>query len=291
MSIFYARAFGPVVFLLAVLSSAPAQSQAPAQVLVVARINAGGPATSAGGVDWMEDTYFEEGRPSLASPETEISGTNDDTVYRTGRTSTGRRQRFFYRIPVPTPGLYMVRLHMAEIYWGVEGGEPGGVGSRVFDVDAEGETVIDDLDMIAEAGPAATIVREFSILVADGVLDLGWVATVDQPFVNAIEVTGQEVTTSQVAQPSGVVVGTPTPNPAASRTTLALDVARASTVDVSLYDLLGRRVRVLSTSVAAGSGQAVLNLEGVAPGVYAYRVRVADGEGTMASSGMLTVIR
>ena len=58
-------------------------------------------------------------------------------------------------IPI-TNGTYNVKLHFAEIYWGAAepNGDPtgGGTGSRVFDVDIEGQVVLNDYDIFEEVG-------------------------------------------------------------------------------------------------------------------------------------------
>jgi hypothetical protein len=114
-------------------------------------------------------------------------------VYLTQRRGDARGQpgEFSYSIPVPEPGIYQVRLHFAEIYWGAEGGAPGGRGNRVFSVDAEGQPALVDYDIYDDVGPMTAVIKQFEIEVTDGTLDLDFYGTRDQPMVAAIEVLGE----------------------------------------------------------------------------------------------------
>ncbi|PAP75947.1 hypothetical protein BSZ37_05580 [Rubrivirga marina] len=285
--------------LLVGLLAGPAQAQSsspeddPVEE-VIARINAGGPALMANGAEWAADTSADDGRPSVNRVLTEIAGTDADSLYLTGRTSTGRRERFAYRIAVPEAGLYILRLHFAEIYWGVPGGEPGGVGSRVFDVDAEGQTIIDDFDITAEAGPATAVVKQFTVYVAeDDTLDVGFFASVDQPHVAAIEVSRPVArTTAAAPPPSRLTVGPPVPNPSAATATLRLTLPEAATIELALYDVLGRRVWSSTTALSAGTDRPLpVDVRGLATGAYAYRLRAVMAHGDAAASGTMSVAR
>src|SRR5215207_4762673 len=70
------------------------------------------------------------------------------------------------------------------------GGPPGAAGQRVFSVTAEGETVLEDLDIFAEAGPATALVTSVEVVVEDGELNLQFSASEGAPTVAAIEVLG-----------------------------------------------------------------------------------------------------
>jgi xyloglucan-specific exo-beta-1,4-glucanase len=64
---------------------------------------------------------------------------------------------FTYKSPVLAEGRrYLVRLHFAEIWWGVEGngGVSNGVGMRKIDVTINGTKVLADFDVFKEAGGA-----------------------------------------------------------------------------------------------------------------------------------------
>lgn len=120
------------------------------------------------------ETGFTGG--TAASTSTNIVGTADDALYQTERYGD-----FTYSTALP-PGRYEVTLKLSENYW-------GSPGQRVFDVTAEGQTVLDDLDIRAEAG--ATFVpldKSFTVAVTDGTLNLAFQSVVDNAKVGALSI-------------------------------------------------------------------------------------------------------
>lgn len=64
------------------------------------------------------------------------------------------------------------------------------------------------------------------------------------------------------------------PNPFSASTTIAYDLQQAAPVTLSVYDALGRRVRLLTLGVqAAGPHRVRLDAAGLAPGLYLYELR------------------
>ncbi len=151
------------------------------------RLNCGGPALNLPAT-WCVDFGFNGGTSSSNSNLGDISGTTDDELYKTERAaSNSQPNQFSYTLPVAS-GLYRVTLHFAEIYFGTAAsGFQGGVGSRVFDVSIEGQLVLDDLDIFANVGPAAALVRTFDVAISDGALNLSFVSSADRPKVSGIE--------------------------------------------------------------------------------------------------------
>jgi hypothetical protein len=161
----------------------------PRSVNVIYRIDAGGGGyTSPSGVVWQADAHFTGGQAN--NFPTAVQNTADDALYTTERSSVSDTTGFSYALPV-TNGTYTVRLHFAEIWFvGGSGREPSGSGQRVFDVQIEGATVLDNFDITASVGHAAATVRTFEgITVSDGALNLNFPpATADRPTIEAIEV-------------------------------------------------------------------------------------------------------
>jgi hypothetical protein len=98
---------------------------------------------------WDPDTYFSGGNPVQSSVQ-HISRTQDPIIYR-----TSRQGDFIYNIPLK-PGTYELRLHFAEMQYGPENSGGGGEGSRTMTVTANGEILLQDFDVLADAGGERT---------------------------------------------------------------------------------------------------------------------------------------
>jgi Domain of unknown function (DUF4082)/Malectin domain/Bacterial Ig-like domain len=199
------------------------------------RINVGGPAyTSATGQLFRADTFFTGG--STYQVTSAITGTNDPDLYRNERWGS-----FSYAIPV-TDGVYDVRLHFAELYWGTSA--PGGPGKHVFSmdvVDTPGpEPDVKDLDLWVEAGPNAAHIRTIpGVDVTDGSLNIQSVfGSADTPQLVALEVVPQSIAPPTVTgtTPAGGATGVSTlvrPTASFSR---AMD---ATTINAASFTLTG----------------------------------------------------
>ncbi len=113
---------------------------------IVAAINAGGPALTQDGIDFSADQYFTGGQTFADG-----AGGNgeqpafDGTVYETERYGgSATVPAFSYAIPVAA-GSYEIDLYLAEIY-------QSSPGERVFDVIVEGQTILDEYDILAQNG-------------------------------------------------------------------------------------------------------------------------------------------
>jgi hypothetical protein len=134
---------------------------------------------------WLSDRFFEGGSviKLLNHP---IAGTREPRLYQ-----TRRQGDFRYDIPL-AQGVYELRLHFAETHFGEDNTAGyGGEGSRAFRVQINGNTVINRLDVVGEAGASAAHVKVFKDVspAADGKLHLAFAPIVTVPFLNAIEIT------------------------------------------------------------------------------------------------------
>jgi hypothetical protein len=114
----------------------------------------------------------------------EIEGTEDSRLYQTQRFGDGGS--FAYRFDVPN-GRYEVELRFAEIFFD----EPG---ERIFDVWIEGQTLLDDFDVVDQAeGAFRALIRTFTVELDDEQLNVrfarDWVDGVENPIINALRVT------------------------------------------------------------------------------------------------------
>ena len=174
---------------------------APTPVL---RLKAGGDALTTSFGRFAADQFFAGGSDFATNQP--IAGTEDDALYQTERYGS-----FLYSLPVPN-GQYTIKLHFAELYWNT-------VGQRVFDVAAEGRTVLKAYDIVQKAGPLTATTESFPVTVSDGVLSLAFApgaAGVDQPKVSAIEVLRassalQAVAANSAARPGASPLATHAP--------------------------------------------------------------------------------
>ena len=141
-------------------------------------INAGG--WSAG--SFSADTGFTGGQiasTTAAIDTSGVSGAAGQELYQSERYGT-----FTYTINQLTAGAaYRVRLHFAEIYWDA-------AGQRLFNVKINGQQVLTNFDIRAEAGAKnKALVKEFTATAnAQGKLVLEFVSVVNNAKVSGIEV-------------------------------------------------------------------------------------------------------
>ncbi len=101
-----------------------------------------------------------------------------------------RYGHFTYAIPVDTRDRYTLVLRFAESYFGPNASAVGGVGSRVFRVLCNGNTLLDNFDIYKEAGSLHAVTRTFYHLkpTAQGKLNLTFEPIVNNATVSSIEV-------------------------------------------------------------------------------------------------------
>lgn len=145
----------------------------------IARINAGGGFyTDTLGRAWSADQNFVGSSYSYGITET-IAGTNDSPLYQDERSGINSSS-FAYNIPV-TDGIYNVNLHFAEIWWQK-------AGQRVFDVDIEGQSFLNDFDILTETAAKTALTKSTQLVVTDGELNISFETVIENPKVNAIEI-------------------------------------------------------------------------------------------------------
>ncbi len=173
------------------LSGTATTGSTPGEVLF--RVNVGGPQV-AGTPVWSADqfnnpspyvngvtNFFDDPTPVTITDPSVPAGT-PAAIFQDQRYDVSGGSEMSWSFPV-TPGDYEVRLYFAENYAPLA--TPG---SRVFDVQAEGQTVVDNLDVGQAAGGAFKgIARTFTVT-ADSSLDLTWVHGVENPLVQGIEI-------------------------------------------------------------------------------------------------------
>ncbi|MGY1621442.1 malectin domain-containing carbohydrate-binding protein [Geodermatophilus sp. SYSU D00965] len=154
-----------------------------ANQVAVARVNISGPQVTVGGRVWSAD-LGTQARTVAVAEDRDIRGTRADVLYRTSRVG-----EFRYELPVGEAGEYVVRMHAAEPWFGVDG-RPGGRGSRVFSVSIEdGEVGSPRVDVArAAGGPLRAWTKAWTARVDDGNVTIEARGIRDLPLVTAIEV-------------------------------------------------------------------------------------------------------
>jgi hypothetical protein len=254
----------------------------PAEQPVYA-VNAGGSAyTAVDGTEYAADAYFYQSAGT--SPTSEPTGnTEDDTLYQTERYG----DPLSYGFPV-SDGNYNVTLQFAEIYHGVDGGNPGGgVGDRLFNVSIEGQQVLTNYDIYEEVGPLSATDKTFTVGVSDGTLNVTMDASVDYAKVSAITVDNATTTGGGNTAPSIDAISDQT-----------VVTGENETVSVSASDADGDALTLSKTAGPAfvtltdnGDGTGTLD---IAPqsgdaGTYTVEVTADDGTDQTTESFQLTV--
>ncbi len=134
---------------------------------------AGGPTTDSVGNVWAQDAGFVGGSANTGTYA--VAGTTDDALYSTRRTGT-----FSYANAV-ADGDYTLRLLFSDYY--------ASAGQRKFNVSVEGQQVLTNFDIVAEAGSKTALVKSFPITISDGKLDMAFQSLVGYAAVSAFDLT------------------------------------------------------------------------------------------------------
>jgi len=223
------------------------------------RINCGSDTafTNSLGQVFQPDAYFSAATSTYGDGSLAIANTTADGMYQTTRSSNVDFGSFAYSIPVIN-GPYTVNLHFAEIFFGV-GGNGGGVGTRVFDVQLEGVTELASFDILGDpqsGGNSATaVVKSFTVTVYDQNMDIFLTAAqgANRPKISAIELIPQQ----------GCGSGTPFP------------------IELLSFEALrqGEEVR-LDWSTLTETNNALFSIERSADGVQFEEILSQSGAGT-----------
>jgi hypothetical protein len=190
------------------LDPSPADSTAPAPGYgYLYRVNCGGPDyQDSHGQLWRADRVYVQGDrygslswaseyPSLdpiqASARrihTPVTGTKDPDLYSSFR--YGREQlRYVFRVP---DGDYRVELHFAEPWYG-RGGGIDAKGWRLFDVAVNGKTLIENLDLFAEAGFGRALRKDLDVKAVENRIEISFPkVTAGQAVLCAVAIASKQ---------------------------------------------------------------------------------------------------
>lgn len=160
-------------------SSPQAAGSAPGSAVastVIRQVAGTSPVTDLTGTVWARRAAYDNYATTRALAGKDILGTTNDRIYATQ--GWGMKS---WAAPV-TDGTYKVTMHLVEDYWS----QPG---RRVFDVTAEGKTVLQSVDVLARAGSKGRATEAtFTVTVTDGQLNLGWVPIKDNATISALAI-------------------------------------------------------------------------------------------------------
>jgi hypothetical protein len=173
----------------AAATPAPAAAPAPAEPAKAAestsaapgaiRIKAGSSSsmTDSSGNTWLADQGFDGGDVVGRADDLEIANTKDPALYRTEHYSMNS---FSYKLP---NGKYIVKLHFAETFEGIEGPN-----QRVFSFNVEGHEFKDFDVWVKAGGPRRAYIETVPVEIKDGKLDISFESKVENPEINGIEI-------------------------------------------------------------------------------------------------------
>jgi PKD repeat protein len=163
------------------------------------RVNAGGPELGSGdgGPNWAADndttSQFRNGGSNSAgwNPVPNVGASVPPTAPRalfdSERWDPGEAPEMDWRFPVPAGTPLQVRLYLSNRCTCTSG-----VGQRVFDVALDGNTVLNDYDIVADTGDQVGIMKSFDV-VSDGAVDIRLGHVTENPLVNGIEIMRTDV--------------------------------------------------------------------------------------------------
>ena len=175
---------------------------------VLYRINAGGPAIASvdAGPGWAADTSGTSplrtsgsnaaGYSTVPAVSASVPAGTPIDVFSSERWDPAGGDELQWDLAVPAGQTVEVRLSFANRCTCT-----GGVGQRTFDVSIDGALVLDDYDIVADAGDQTGVTKSFPVT-SDGSVDIDLAHVVENPLLNAIEVVRTTAT-----QPTPTPVG------------------------------------------------------------------------------------
>jgi len=142
--------------------------------------------TDHSGALWLPDNYYSGGYTSETNFT--VTETADPELY-----AAERYGYFSYSLPVDARDQYTLILHFAEFYFGPNRPGGGGVGSRVFRVDCNGQTLDSAVDVYKSAGSLHAWTESFHHLLPtpQGKLNVTFDPIKNNATVSAIEVVDE----------------------------------------------------------------------------------------------------
>ncbi len=259
---------------------------APSAATII-RVNAGGAQyTATNGNVFSADQIYAPGSWGYAVlgfnkiTTTGISNTTESALYQ----DLHEKAELGYQFDLPN-GTYDMILHFVEI-------ADNEANRRLIDVTAEGNIVVDDLDVWVAAGGKYVALRRMvtGVVVSDGQLNLNFVRSISTvkrpPAVAAIEVgTAGSLALAkesvhnfaETLVPEAYALEQNYPNPFNPSTVISFSLPQAGQVRLAFYNALGQPARKpLVRYFTAGRYKITIDASDWAAGVYFYELKVND---------------
>ncbi len=245
----------------------------------VIRINAGGSAVS-GTMSFVRDAGYQNGAGRVFTTRATInmSGASSypQSVFQSNLWDAAGGRNLKFAIPATSGAKYRVEILTSEIQ-----SSAFRTGARIFDVLADGQVRIDNLDVFAEAGANKALVKSFE-LTADGEINLELVRQIGNPSIAGIVVTEIE------AAPNTAPVVAPIPDQ-------IINAARSVAIPLSITDAENDPLVITATAVdpavisglrirGSGRNRRLELVPGTALGTTTITVSVSDGLVTTTQS-------
>lgn len=273
------RKITPIIFttVIAFFALCETRAQDATYTEVIERVNAGGYLIEETTPDWKNDAF---GSPStyLSTANTEVffedtgtitfsasvPATVPDSVYYYERNlGMSTSDSLQWDFPITAGREVKVNLFFSENYHTM-------AGQRVFDIVIDGVVVQNDYDVLVDAGGENIGVMKSYTIVTDQNIDLDFVAVVERPMVNGIEILAiPEVTTGKnVATTNSFTLS---PNPVNQKLVLT---GKETGSEFRLVTATGQEKNIEFTQTANGYSADASTLE---KGVYLLYVHSPKG--------------
>jgi hypothetical protein len=228
-------------------------------------LNAGGAEyLSTTGIQYLADAssgYVSGG--NTYSTTSAIANTADDVLYQSERYGN-----FSYAIPLNN-GFLDVVLKFAEIYQDVSG-------ARIFQVEIEGQQVINNLDLFLRTGKNKAYDVVNLVELTDGVLNIKFINVADNAKLSALEIREHldiSIGPEETELPLKFSLERNYPNPFNSTTIIPYTLAVESFVQLKIFDVLGRNIKTMvQKKLPAGHHKLSFNAGDLGSGVYLYQL-------------------
>jgi hypothetical protein len=219
---------------------------------------------------WNENLYYGnlDGYDKIWSTNTEISNTEEDIIYLTDREGT---KKYFVKVPNQE---YDVTLMFAEKFFS----EPN---MRVFDVNIEGNTIAEKIDIFSLVGKNAAYNITNRVTVDDELLEIILAPQTDKVTISGIIITPVPNSVGKNKSLEKFELLQNYPNPFNPSTKISYKIKNKSNVKLRVYDVLGNEIATLvDKEEEAGNYSVVFDQSMVGrkivSGVYFYQIQIEN---------------